>query len=306
MYTRILVPLDGSKLAEQALPYVNLLASAFKIQVNLLNVFDPVPPQFADPGHGLYETQITASYRDNAIDYLEKAGAGLKDSGVTISCDAHEGNPADHIINEAEKTSNTLIAMVTHGRSGLGRWVLGSVTDKVLHGATNPLLITHAQEEGTDSSDVNLKNLIVPLDGSALADQVLPHVAALAPALGLNVILVRATASSDEYYRYVDMSAGVNPERFEAYAKEAQAEAAHHLQQMKERLIRNGVSSVEERLVNGNAARAILDLVQETADSLVALTTHGRSGVERWVLGSVTDRLVRHSGQPVLVIRADD
>ncbi len=306
MYTRILVPLDGSKLAEQALPYVNLLASAFKIQVNLLNVFDSVPPQFADPGHGLYETQITASYRDNAVDYLEKAGAGLKDSGVTISCDAHEGNPADQIINQAEKTSATLIAMVTHGRSGLGRWVLGSVTDKVLHGATNPLLITHAHEEGTDSSDVNLKNLIVPLDGSPLADQVLPHVEALAPALGLNVILVRVTASSDEYYRYVDMSAGVNPERFEAYAKEAQAEAAHHLQQVKERLIRNGVSSVEERLLNGNAARAILDLVQETADSLVALTTHGRSGVERWVLGSVTDRLVRHSGQPVLVIRADD
>ncbi len=306
MYTRILVPLDGSKLAEQALPYVNLLASAFKIQVNLLNVFDSVPPQFADPGHGLYETQITASYRDNAVDYLEKAGTGLKDSGVTISCDAHEGNPAVQIINEAEKTSNTLIAMVTHGRSGLGRWVLGSVTDKVLHGAANPLLITHAHEEGTDSSDVNLKNLVVPLDGSPLADQVLPHVEALAPALGLNVILVRVTASSDEYYRYVDMSAGVNPERFEAYAKEAQAEAAHHLQQVKERLIRNGVSSVEERLLNGNAARAILDLVQETADGLVALTTHGRSGVERWVLGSVTDRLVRHSGQPVLVIRADD
>jgi len=70
MYTRILVPLDGSGLAEQVLPYAGLLAGALKIPVSLLNVFDCVPPQFADPGRGLYETQLTASYRDNAIDYL--------------------------------------------------------------------------------------------------------------------------------------------------------------------------------------------------------------------------------------------
>ena len=121
MYSKILVPLDGSKLAEQALPMANLLAGALKIPVALLNVFDSVPPQFADPGRGLFETQITASYRDNAVDYLEKAGADLKNSGVSFTCEAHEGNPAEHIINQAEADSNTLIAMVTHGRSGLGR-----------------------------------------------------------------------------------------------------------------------------------------------------------------------------------------
>ena len=198
--------------------------------------------------------------------------------------------------------------MVTHGRSGLGRWVLGSVTDKVLHGASNPLLITHAQADGSSPSSVSLKNLIVPLDGSPLADQVLPHVEALAPALGLNVILVRVTASADEYYRYIDMSmgAGIDTGRFEQYAKEAEEEAATYLQKVKTQLDAKGITSVEERLISGNAARAILDLAQETPDSLVAMTTHGRSGVERWVLGSVTDRLVRHSGQPVLVVRADE
>jgi nucleotide-binding universal stress UspA family protein len=308
MYTRILVPLDGSSLAEQALPYAGLLAGALNIPVSLLNVFDSVPPQFADPGRGLYETQITASYRDNAIDYLQKAGSGLKQSGVTITADAHEGNAAEQIINEAEKDPDTLIAMVTHGRSGLGRWVLGSVTDKVLHATTNPLLIAHAQDEASVNPQPTLKNLIVPLDGSPLAGRVLPHVEALVPALGLNVILVRVAASSDDYYRYVDMSMGaaIDTSRFDEYSHQAEAEAATYLEKVKEQLSGKGVTSVEERLVAGSAAGAILDLAQETPDSLVALTTHGRSGVERWVLGSVTDRLVRHSGQPVLVIRADD
>jgi nucleotide-binding universal stress UspA family protein len=284
------------------------LATALKIPVDLLNVFDSVPPQFADPEHGLFETQLTSNYRDNAVDYLEKTASSLKSSGVTISCEAHESNPADQIINQAETDSNTLIAMVTHGRSGLGRWVLGSVTDKVLHGASNPLLITHAQEEGQAPTEATLENLVVPLDGSALADKVLPHVTALSSAMGLNVILVRVTASADEYYFYVDISsaAGINTDRFYAYAQESEVPAARYLSQVKENLLKNGVKSVKERVVSGNSAISILDLVQETPNCLVALTTHGRSGVERWILGSVTDRLVRHSGQPVLVIRADD
>lgn len=284
------------------------MATPLKIPVDLLNVFDSVPPQFADPEHGLFETQLTSNYRDNAVDYLEKTASSLKSSGVTISCEAHESNPADQIINQAETDSDTLIAMVTHGRSGLGRWVLGSVTDKVLHGASNPLLITHAQEEGQAPTEATLENLVVPLDGSALADKVLPHVTALSSAMGLNVILVRVTASADEYYFYVDISsaAGINTDRFYAYAQESEVPAARYLSQVKENLLKNGVKSVKERVVSGNSAISILDLVQETPNCLVALTTHGRSGVERWILGSVTDRLVRHSGQPVLVIRADD
>lgn len=283
------------------------MATALKIPVDLLNVFDSVPPQFADPEHGLFETQLTSNYQDNAVDYLEKTASSLKSSGVTISCEAHESNPADQIINQAETDSNTLIAIVTHERSGLGRWVLGSVTDKVLHGASNPLLITHAQDEGKAPTEATLKNLVVPSDGSELADRVLPHVTALAAALDLNVIIVRVTASADEYYRYVDVSsaAGINTERFDAYAQEAEDQAASYLSQVKETMLKNEVKSVEDRVVSGNSAISILDLVQETPDCLVALTTHGRSGVERWILGSVTDRLIRHSGQPVLVIRAD-
>ena len=311
MYARILVPLDGSKLPEQVLPYVRLLASTFKIPIGLLNVFEPVSPQLADPEHNLFESQISTNFRDQANDYLQKVKSTLDDIGVVISCDVHEGNPANHIINEAEKTDNTLIAMATHGRSGLGRWVMGSITDKVLRGTTSPLLITSTREEDQEPSELSLKNVIVPLDGSPLAEQVLPHMIPLAQAQGLNVILVRVTPSAEEYHRYmnqhmVSASATVYSGPYEEFAKDADAQAMQYLHQVKERLIGQGVLSIDDRLVRGHAADAILDLIHEIPDSLVALTTHGRSGVGRWVMGSVADRLVRHSDTAVLVVRAKD
>lgn len=306
MFTRILVPLDGSELAEQSLPYVRLLASAAKIPVDLISVFGSVPPGLAEPEHGLYETQIAASIHDKSVEYLDGIKATLSDTGAIVSCAAHEGNPADHIINEAEKASNTLIVMATHGRSGIGRWMMGSVTDKVLHGTANPLLVTHSREGSAQSSEISLKNVIIPLDGSNLAEQILPHAVPLAQALRLNIILTRVTPSADEYYRFMDqaMTSSISSERYEDYATEADADATNYLDQVQARLANDDVTQVETRLMRGSAADAILDLADGTPDSLVAMTTHGRSGIGRWVMGSVADRLVRHSGLPVLVIRA--
>jgi len=122
----------------------------------------------------------------------------------------------------------------------------------------------------------------------------------------LNIILTRVTPSADEYYRFMDqaMTASISSERYEDYASEADADATSYLDQVQARLAKDDVTQVETRLMRGSAADAILDLADGTPDSLVALTTHGRSGIGRWVMGSVADRLVRHSGLPVLVIRA--
>ncbi|MDA1128526.1 MAG: universal stress protein [Chloroflexi bacterium] len=306
MFTRILVPLDGSELAEQSLPYVRLLASASKIPIDLISVFDPIPPGLADPDYVLYDPQISANFRDEAVAYLDKIKSKLSDTGTPVSSAVYEGNPADHIISEAEKTPDTLIAMATHGRSGIGRWMMGSITDNVLHGTANPLLIIHSREgDAEGDAEVSLKNVIVPLDGSTMAEQILPHMVPVAQSLRLNVILTRVTPSIESYYRFMDpsMAAGINPDRFEEFAGQADADATNYLDQMKERLSKDGISQVESRLLRGGAADAILNLVDGTPDSLIALTTHGRSGVGRWVMGSVADRLVRHAGMPVLVVR---
>jgi nucleotide-binding universal stress UspA family protein len=133
MYPRILAPLDGSELAEQILPYVCNLGKGLRTKIELLRVFEPVLPDLVDSAHGVYPHRIATSIGDQAKDYLEKIAAPLRQKGLTVSCSVDEGSPASLIVSEAEREPATLIAMSTHGRSGITRWAFGSITDKVLH-----------------------------------------------------------------------------------------------------------------------------------------------------------------------------
>ena len=292
MYQRILVPLDGSPLGEQVLPYVHVMAKGLQCPVALMRAFS-VPEDMADPAHGLYIDQVASGIRQQSHEYLSRIGVSLREAGTTVSSTEHEGNAASIIVNEAEKVADTLIAMSTHGRSGVTRWVLGSVTDKVLRATTNPLLIIRARPmEGFSpgalatrserwATLVNIKSIAIPLDGSPLAEQVLPHAAAMAKSLEVPVTPV-----------------GVAPSNGES------AQVREYLGTASEKLRQEGVSSDRCEVLQGDPAGAILDMTQRTPDCLVAMTSHGRSGVERWVMGSVTDRVVRYSGTPVLVVRA--
>jgi nucleotide-binding universal stress UspA family protein len=303
MYGKILVPLDGSALAEQVLPYVRPLAKALVAGIELLRTIPPAGLELADPN--------STNSQDQALDYLRSISASLNDLGVSISCTVHQGDPAPWITSEAEKEPGTLIAMSTHGRSGVARWLLGSVTDKVLHATTTPLLIVRSTEPPNPMSEVQLKTVIVPLDGSVLAEQVLPHVATLAKALDLEVKLVRVHPSVEEYSRYferqqIGSTATVYSGPYEVFSREADAQAMEYLHEVKMQLHHERVWSVEESLLRGHPAATIVDLARETPGSLVAMTTHGRSGIGRWLLGSVADRVIRHSGVPILVVRSSE
>lgn len=299
MYKRILVPLDGSELAEQMLPYARIIGKRLQAQVELLQVFDPVSPSLADPSHGLYLDQIATSFRNQTQDYLEGVALSLRSDGLKVSSIVHEGNPASHIVSEAEREPATLIAMSTHGRSGISRWMLGSITDKVLYATTTPLLIIRPQQQNLPS-ETKLNTIVVPLDGSGLAEQVLPHVVALAKLLELKVTLIMVTPSETDYYQYAENLAATYRDLF----AKGSADALDYLLGIKHRLQQEGIRTVEEQLLQGDPAAAIVDHAREVRDNFVAMTTHGRSGVGRWFLGSVADRVVRYSGDPVLVIRA--
>ena len=304
MNKRIIVPLDGSQLAEQVVPYVKLLARGLGAEVRLLRAFDSVPADMSDPEHGLYLDRLTANFHNTALDYLEGVAAGLRSAGVTTTCEAHEGSPAELIISDAEGDPEALVAMSTHGRSGVGRWFLGSVADKVLHATGNPLLIIRPKENV--ELDGAIAQAIVPLDESPMAEQALSYVVPIARALGLRVTLVRLTPTVADYYRFggypYDYSAPQGTDTSEI----VDAAAAEYLKGVAERLRAEAVPSVEERIVHGSAAAGILDLAQEAPDSMVIMTTHGRSGIGRWVLGSVADRVVRKAGVPVLMIRSKE
>lgn len=310
MYSRIIVPLDGSPLAERALPYVRMFAEKLTVPIQLLQAYSPTPSELSDSDHGRYLDQMDAALQDRAYDYLNQVKSSIPDAKAEISCLVQAGDPASCIVAEAEADPEALVAMSTHGRSGVGRWVLGSVTDKVLHAIKNPLWIIRSQQD-ISSDEAGLKTIVVPLDGSPVAEQILSHVVFLAKSFDLAIKLVRARPAMQEYQHYLEghpMGGGatVYTGPYEVFSKEADAKAMDYLHDVRMNLQKQGVRSVEEDLIKEHAPEAIIESVGLDSDKMVAMTTHGRSGIPRWTMGSVTGRVVRHAGVPVLVVRANE
>lgn len=297
MYTRLLIPLDGSETAEAVLPYGRTLAGTLKIPVELLGVvdMDVLATQVFHDSSRYFETIIAESVRSSE-EYLQRIAKTFP--GHRIKCTVETGKAEDVII---EKTGSdaTLTAMATHGRSGINRLLLGSVAEKVLRGSTHPLLLIRANEEAKSEGEAALKSVIVPLDGSELAENVLPPVVELAKALKLEVLLFRAYPRVNAYSGVEDYNAANYEVIRTAFRNEAQSYLENKVQELK----RKGIEKVSFAIAEGSGADEIVALGGRTSDNLIAMCTHGRSGVKRWVLGSVTEKVVRLSGDPVLIVR---
>lgn len=292
MYSKILVPLDGSMFSEGVLPYVRPLARAVKAPVELLYVNDPKrPAPFSLPTQG--------------GEYLERLAESFHGIAA-VKRTVELGDPASVIVDLAAAQAGTLIAMTTHGYSATRRWLLGSVADKVLHGSANHLLLVRPTD-GDAGGEAPLKTILVPLDGSALAEKVVPIATELASRLTLEIVLVRVLTRV--YFGPPDtilpLFSQYVPNPKELWA-EARSEVDGYLAEKVEELRAQGLSHVTSLLLEssaGGAAAEIIDLAKRTPANLVAMSTHGRSGVGRWFLGSVTERVVRYSQDPVLVLR---
>ena len=286
MYKKILVPLDGSKLAEGVLPYARLLAVPLKLPVDLLYVNDP-------------DTVAPAAYSISGSDYLKQVAA-LFSSGLAVNGRVESGRAAEVIVDSASQDRGILITMATHGRSGAQRWLMGSVAQKVLQASMNPLLLIRPNEATAVSAGARLTTVILPLDGSHLAEKILPHVVYLANHLKLEVVLIRTYELPTTGYF---MATGVSPPDTGELGEKIKGEVTEYLQGKAEELRAEGIEKVSFVAVAGKGAEEIIDLARRTQNSLVAMSSHGRSGMGRWVLGSVTDRVVCYCGDPVLVIR---
>lgn len=303
MYTRILVPLDGSKTAEKALPYARYLATRLKLPVELLEVIDVV-----ELGRRIAPEEVESRV-DMGIEMLERIVRSreqyLRTLAATfghtdVKCTVEKGVAAEFIIDRAAMEKGTLINMATHGRSGVGRWLLGSVAEKVLRGTANPLLLVRSTDEAAADSEAYFRSVIVPLDGSAVAEQALPAAAELARQLGLEIVLFRAY--NIPYTAYVPIE-GYYPVDEKLIATLRQ-EATAYLDGKAEEIRALGVEKVSTLAKEGIAADEIIALGRSTKGNLISMCTHGRSGINRWVLGSVTETVVRHSSDPLLVLRA--
>jgi nucleotide-binding universal stress UspA family protein len=197
-------------------------------------------------------------------------------------------------------TPHTLIAMATHGRSGLQRWLLGSIAEKVLRGTRNPLFLVRSTDGDPLEREASLSSIIVPLDGSALAASVLPTATQLAKRLAVGVVLFRAfELPAKAYYGSEDFLPN-----YAELTNQVRAEAQAYLDERAAELRTNEVPTVASVVSEGLPADEILRCTTDHPNSILVMCTHGRSGVQRWMIGSVTETVVRHSSDPVLVLRA--
>ena len=311
MYSKVIVPLDGSELSERSLPYARMIAGALSIPIELVEAFDVLPPAVHTEGTRLATQRMHEAAQEQSKDYLGRVRAELRDQGYVATATTLHGEPAQAIVHWVGDDPDALVIMSTHGRGGIARWALGSVADKVLHLIPNAMLLIRGTG-ATPMAEVEPKAVLVPLDGSALPELSLEHAATMATALQASIILLRVNQDAEIYRQYLRTAErGVrgNPEPDWTPAEElarADAEDARiSLERASRRLAAEFgfAGDVASRLVeSSNVADAIVNTAA-SEQAMLVMTTHGRSGINRLVLGSITDRVVRHSDVPVLVVR---
>ena len=303
----ILVPLDGSDVADGIVPYVSQIAKMGNAPLVLLTVVDVdaldypnwvstlQPTSDMEAGH-TYKHRFEENARIHAYDKLKKMAAGLENEDITVEVRATVGRPAEEILRLADEEGCGLIAMSTHGRNAITRGILGSVTDKVLHASDAPVLTIAPERARKYQEDgASLETIVVPLDGSEFAERALPYAEKLASLLSLGILLARVVRFERPHYT----DSGIELPNL---TEQLVDEASEYLNRISKKLGSRGLK-VGTRVLRGAPAPVLLDLAHKTPQSFIAMTTHARSGLSRWMMGSVAEALVRGSGEPVLLVR---
>jgi nucleotide-binding universal stress UspA family protein len=302
MYKRMLVPLDGSELAEVVLPYAKELAGRLDLELILLHVCEP---------HGSESQFMCQSYIDHAAEMIKaqsrevqiKTGAPEGGKAVEVKGETVTGHPAEEILNYASGNNVDLILLATHGRSGAKRWVLGSVADKVLRASRVPIwLVRVAIPEKIVYDEWPKRSFLVPLDGSKMAESVLPHIEALAKQRGaqlVNVVLIRVVEEPFITADYPESDWKEHVKRIKDHFKK---EAENYLAGVKKRLSAAGLNVITEVLM-GKPADEIINYAHKNHPNLVIMATHGNSLASRWEYGSIADKVLYGVSSPIFMVR---
>jgi nucleotide-binding universal stress UspA family protein len=301
-FQSILVPLDGSPQAEQIIPLALEIARVSRARVRLVLVHQSsLPPPLDPKGAELY-VSIELAMRKVERDYLNGLRMQLrKNSGLQISSVTIEGPPGPTLVKYIKDIGADLVAMTTHGRGGLrGAW-LGSVADHLIRSLQVPVIVLRAQEATADlPHQQKIREILVPLDGSPLAEAALAPASAMANLFGAELLLVQVVwPLSAGSLLPVPFPSGYDNEVVGVQRKETQ----EYLNGVANDLLEQGVTAKSTVIVGHNVAEALLDLAHPQRIDLVAIATHGRGGIQRLMLGSVADKLIRGAGPPVLVVR---
>jgi nucleotide-binding universal stress UspA family protein len=281
--SRILVPFDGSAQSRSALPY----AAAIAGQDGTITMLTVVPPG------------ASAEAMPGAKSRLETASVELRAAGYHVESRVLSGDPAEHIIEAAANGGAGLIVIGSHGRGAVGRLIHGSVADQVAREATVPVMVIRSEIAGP--GPVGILRLVLPLDGSPLAEQSLPVAMGISRRLGTPLLLVRAVNLAEIMPPAVGMGEAIPFELYDQTEEEMEKEATSYLDRIAASLREQGFSVVTQ-VVNGPATAAISEATK--LGDVVVICSHERSGPMRWLLGSVAERLVRTDDAPVILVPA--
>ena len=304
--TTILVPVDGSALAQEAIPYARSLLRPDD-RLLLLRVV-PLAESIAAAMTGSViasEDEVSAMWKQAADGELAEAAGQAGIAADRIETEVAVGDPAEQIVATAQAKPAEMIVMASHGRGAIGRAIFGSVADRVAHTATVPVMLVRPSKDHTDRPDFHVARVVVPLDGSALAEEALPVAKRISAQLAVPIHLVRAIdpVSALPMASSVTPVAPVSPEIATQIMNEIEAEAKGTLAAAERRLAGEGFTATAE-LLEGSPFFAIADALKP-GDVLV-MTSHGRTGVRRWLMGSVAEKLVREAPAPVVIVPAVD
>ena len=282
MYERILVPLDGSELAEQSIPYVERLAQKLKSEVILITG--------CLPGDSL-ERALT--------EYIERRAEKIQSLGVNTRSLCIVGEPADSIINFAGKNNVGLIVISTHGKTGVSHWPLGSIASKVVQRSNIPVFLVRSSQTGKAPADNELGKILVTLDGSRFSEAIIPYAEKLAKSMNGEVTLFRVI----EQAKLPQLAAYRDREKYEKdFMAKMEREAERYLDKKKTALENKGVNANSAFLI-GKPVETILQYTEDKSANLIALTTHGFSGITKWTYGSVASKIIEGSPKPILLVR---
>lgn len=304
---RILVPLDRSAFAERVLPFARALAAHADGALHLLGVHEEVFPPAAPAAAGSMITEAKRRAREALAGHLEETAGELRRAGVRTETEVRTGIPDLEILDAAAESGCDLIAMATHGRGGFRRVLLGSVADRVVRSSVVPVLLVPPRgpderegEEGAGAPQTTIRTVIIALDGSAFARQVLVPATALGEAFSADYILYRSVAPPAVVG---PLSAVEYAERAIRYLDHDRAEARRDLATTAAEMTGSGFAATVTLAEEAEPAPSLLHLAAVTPDAVIVMTTHGRGGLRRAMLGSVADKVVRGTRRPVLLVR---
>jgi len=297
MFSRILVPLDGSPLAECVLPHVVAMARPFGATVDLLTVCEPTPSNLKSGPVNVVDWSLRTAEADA---YLDKVRERLRDVGLKATARRVEGKPAEQILASARRNGHDLIVLSSHGRSGLSGWNISSVVQKVVIRARRSVMLVRAYQPGREQLDgLSYTRILCPQDCSLRAEHALPAASALARAHNAELVLAHAVVRPEmPRCRPLD---DAEREARTAVVELNRKQAEHGLGRLQSELQAEGVQARTRIVVGDSQVEAIHDVIDQEQVDLVAMTAHGQTGSSRWPYGTLALHLIVFGTAPLLI-----